>query len=80
MAELVGLKASFQGLFRTNFIGHFRKLFLFTKFEFFNLQKKFPYLYGSTCIILHNKYKRYPRGLQTFYVDNNSLIYNSMFL
>ena len=28
------MKASFWGLFRTNFCDHFRKLFLFTKFQF----------------------------------------------
>ena len=33
------LKASFLGLFSTNFAGHFRKLFLFTKFDFSNWQK-----------------------------------------
>ena len=32
--------ASFWGLFRTNFTDHFCKLFLFTKFDFSNLQKK----------------------------------------
>ena len=35
------LKASFWGLFKTNFYGHFRKLFLFTKFNFLNFGKKF---------------------------------------
>ena len=27
------MKTSFWGLFRTNFCGHFRKLFLFTKYK-----------------------------------------------
>ena len=35
------LKASFWGLFKTNFYGRFRKLFLFTKFNFLNFRKKF---------------------------------------
>ena len=35
------MKASFWGLFKTNFYGHFRKLFLFTKFNFLNFGKKF---------------------------------------
>ena len=28
------VKASFWGLFKTNFYGHFRELFVFTKFNF----------------------------------------------
>ena len=44
------LKASFWGLFKTNFYGHFRKLFLFTKFEFLNFGKKFfSTILKSTC-------------------------------
>ena len=35
------MKASFWGLFKTNFYSHFRKLFLFTKFNFLNFGKKF---------------------------------------
>ena len=35
-----GLKASFWRVFRTNFTNHFRKIFLLTKFDFPNLQKK----------------------------------------
>ena len=42
---LWSVKASFLGLFRTNFTGHFCKLFSFTKFDFNNLQNKFPYDY-----------------------------------
>ena len=34
------MKASFWGLFRTNFCGHFRKLFLFTKFNFSKFREK----------------------------------------
>ena len=34
------LKASFWGLFRTNFCGHFHKPFLFTKFKFSNFREK----------------------------------------
>ena len=45
------MKASFCGLFKTNFYGHIRKLFLFTKFEFLNFGKKF-FLTAlkSTCL------------------------------
>ena len=35
------MKASFWGLFKANFYGHFGKLFLFTKFNFLNFRKKF---------------------------------------
>ena len=35
------MKVSFWGLFKTNFYDHFRKLFLFTKFNFLNFGKKF---------------------------------------
>ena len=34
------MKASFWGLFKTNFIDHFSKLFLFTKFNFPKFQRK----------------------------------------
>ena len=34
------MKASFWGLFRTNFCGHFCKLFLFTKFNFSKFREK----------------------------------------
>ena len=34
------LKASFGGLFKTNFCGHFLKLFLFTKFNFSKFREK----------------------------------------
>ena len=45
------LKASFWGLFKTNFYGHFRKLFLFTKFNFLNFGKKFFLtILKSTCL------------------------------
>ena len=45
------LKASFWGLFKTNFYGHFRKLFLFTKFNFRNFGKKFFLtILKSTCL------------------------------
>ena len=37
----VFMKDSFWGLFKTNFYDHFRKLFLFTKFNFLNFGKKF---------------------------------------
>ena len=40
--QLSGMKASFWGLFRTNFYGHFRKLFMFTKFGFSKFREKFP--------------------------------------
>ena len=32
IGNVKSLKASFWGLFKTNFCGHFRKLFLFTKY------------------------------------------------
>ena len=38
----INLKASFWGLFRTNFTSLFHKLFLFTKFIFLICEKKFP--------------------------------------
>ena len=34
------LKASFRGLFKTNFCGHVRKLFLFTKFKISKFREK----------------------------------------
>ena len=34
------MKASFWGLFKTNFCGHFCKLFLFTKFKFSKFREK----------------------------------------
>ena len=41
VARLVDyLKASFWGLFKPNFCGHFRKLFLFTEFNFSKFRKK----------------------------------------
>ena len=36
----INMKASFWGLFKTNFCGHFHKLFLFTKFNFSKFQDK----------------------------------------
>ena len=45
------MKASFWGLFKTNFYGYFRKLFLFTKFNFLNFGKKFfSTILKSTCL------------------------------
>ena len=45
------LKASFWGLFKTYFYCHFRKLFLFTKFEFLSFGKKFFLtVLKSTCL------------------------------
>ena len=38
--KILGLKVSFWGLFKTNFYGHFRKLFLFTKFSFSKFREK----------------------------------------
>ena len=34
------MNASFWGLFKTNFYGRFRKLFVFTKFKFYNIREK----------------------------------------
>ena len=39
-SDTVIMEASFWGFFRTDFTGHFRKLFLFTKFIFSNLLRK----------------------------------------
>ena len=48
---ITNVKASFWGLFKTYFYGHFRKLFLFTKFEFLNFGKKFFLtVLKSTCL------------------------------
>ena len=45
------VKASFWGLFRTNFTDQFRKLFLFTKIFFANLQGKVSLnILRSTCL------------------------------
>ena len=45
------LKASFRGLFWTNFTDHFCKLFLFTKFMFANLWRKVSFnILRSTCL------------------------------
>ena len=45
------VKASFWGLFRTNFCGHFSKLFLFTKFNFSKFQEKvFLTILRSMCL------------------------------
>ena len=45
------LKASFRGLFKTNFCGRFRKLFLFTKFNFSKFRENKKYAYDkSDCI------------------------------
>ena len=45
------MKASFWGLFKTNFCGHFHKLFLFTKFNFSKfLEKVFLTVLRSMCL------------------------------
>ena len=45
------LKASFWGLFKTNFCGHFRKLFLFSKFNFSKFREKvFLTVLRSMCL------------------------------
>ena len=45
------LKASFWGLFKTNFYGCFRKLFLFTKFKFSKFREKvFLTVLRSMCL------------------------------
>ena len=40
IATKAWLKASFWGLFKTNFYGHFHKLFVFTKFNFSKFREK----------------------------------------
>ena len=51
----LGLKASFWGLFKTNFCGLFRKVFLFTKLKFLNFGKKFlQTILRSMCLELLN--------------------------
>ena len=40
--SMVSVKASFWGLFRANFYGHFCRLFMFKKFGFSKFREKFP--------------------------------------
>ena len=49
------VKASFWGLFKTNFYGYFRKLFLFTKFNFSKFREK---VFLLDCFY-QNMYKQY---------------------
>ena len=48
------MKAPFWGFFKTNFCGHFRKLFLFTKYCFYqNMYKQYYILIKSvSCFTL----------------------------
>ena len=57
ISTVIDLKAPFWGLFKTYFYGHFRKLFLFTKFEFLNFGKKFFLNYQICCY--QNMHKHY---------------------